>query len=385
MLEKALKGSKAYYLWLGFLLVLIGIAAGLFRWQIGEGLGITGMSRDVSWGLYIAQFTFLVGVAASAVMVVLPYYLHNFKAFGRITVLGEFLAIPACLMCMLFIFVDMGRPDRVVNVFLHPTPSSMMFWDSLVLMGYLLLNIVIGWTTLHAERKGTPPPKWIKPLIYLSIPWAVSIHTVTAFLYQGLPGRSFWMTAILAPRFLASAFAAGPALLILLCLITRRVTKFDPGKLAIQKLGQIITYAMLISLFFFAMEFFTAYYSNIPEHKHHFEYLYLGHEGNRIMVPFMWASLVFAVIAVVLLVNPRTRQNESYLALGAVAVFLSSWLEKGLGLITGGFVPSPMGDYTTYQPTWPEAFIAIGIWAVGFFVLTILYKVATGVKLEAEA
>ena len=385
MLEKALKGNKQYYLWLGFLLVLIGIGAGLFRYQLAKGLGITGMSRDVSWGLYIAQFTFLVGVAASAVMVVLPYYLHNVKEFGRITVLGEFLAIPACLMCMLFIFVDMGRPDRVTNVFLHPTPNSIMFWDSLVLMGYLTLNILIGWTTLHAEKKGTPAPKWVKPLVYLSIPWAVSIHTVTAFLYQGLPGRSFWLTAILAPRFLASAFAAGPAFLILLCLIVRRTTRFDPGEKAIRTLSKIVTYAMLISLFFFLMEFFTAYYSNIPEHKHHFEYLYLGHAGNRVMVPFMWASLVFAGIAVAILINPRTRNQDGWLALGAASVFLSSWLEKGLGLITGGFIPSPLGKYTSYSPTWPEAFIAIGIWAVGFFVLTVLYKIATRVKVEVAA
>lgn len=385
MLEKALKGNKTYFLWLGFLLVLIGIAVGLVRWQIGAGLGITGMSRDVSWGLYIAQFTFLVGVAASAVMVVLPYYLHDFKAFGKITILGEFLAVPACLMCMLFVVVDMGRPDRVLNVFLHPTPNSMMFWDTLVLMGYLMLNIIIGWTTLHAERKGTPPPKWVKPLIYLSIPWAVSIHTVTAFLYQGLPGRSFWMTAILAPRFLASAFAAGPAFLLLLCFIVRRFTSFDPGREAIRKLAQIITYAMLISIFFFLMEVFTAYYSNIPEHKHHFEYLYLGHEGNRVMVPFMWASVVFSVIAVVLLVNPNTRNNDSWLILGAISVFMASWLEKGLGLITGGFVPSPLGQYTSYVPTLPEIFIAVGIWALGLLVLTVLYKVATSVKTEVVA
>jgi molybdopterin-containing oxidoreductase family membrane subunit len=261
----------------------------------------------------------------------------------------------------------------------------MMFWDSLVLLGYLILNIIIGWTTLHAERKGTSPPKWVKPLIYLSIPWAVSIHTVTAFLYQGLPGRSFWMTAILAPRFLASAFAAGPAFLIILCLIVRRFTNFDPGKEALKKLGQIITYAMIISVFFFLMEVFTAYYSNIPEHKHHFEYLYLGHAGNYTMVPYMWASAIFAVAALIILILPQLRNNETWLALGAAAVFISSWLEKGLGLITGGFTPSPLGRYTTYTPTLPEVAITIGVWSLGIFILTVLYKVATSVKEEAAA
>jgi molybdopterin-containing oxidoreductase family membrane subunit len=380
MLEKALTGSKGYWAWIVALLVLIGIGGGVYLYQLNEGLGITGLNRDVSWGLYIAQFTFLVGVAASAVMVVLPYYLHDYKEFGKITILGEFLAIPACIMCMLFIGVDMGRPDRIVYVFLHPTPNSVMFWDTVVLFGYLTLNIVIGWTTLSAERKGTAPPRWVKPLIYLSIPWAVSIHTVTAFLYQGLPGRGFWMTAIMAPRFLASAFAAGPSFLILMVLLVRRYTKFDPGDAALRKLGQIVTYAMFISVFFFLMEVFTTYYSNIPEHKHHFWYLFAG--GPAWLVGSQWLFVALAVIGLILLVNPRTRNNIPTLALGAGCVFFASWLEKGLGLVIGGFTPNPFGKYTVYTPTLAEIAIAGMVWCVGFLILTVLYKVATGVKEE---
>ena len=250
------------------------------------------MSRDVSWGIYIAQFTFFVGVAASAVMVVLPYYLHNYKAFGRITILGEFLAAASVTVCVIFIIVDLGQPSRALNILLYPTPNSILFWDMIVLNGYLLLNIVIGWNVLDAERKSVPPPFWVKPLIYVSIPWAVSIHTVTAFIYSGLPGRGFWLTAIMAPRFLASAFASGPALLILLCLIIRRFTKFDPGKEAIQSLGKIVAYAMVISVFFVLLELFTVFYSQIPEHMHHFEYLFIGLEGHEKLVHWSWAFVV---------------------------------------------------------------------------------------------
>src|SRR4030065_835556 len=225
MLDKALTGSKRYWTWIFILLAVIGMAVLTYLKQFNEGLGITGLSRDVSWGLYIGQFTFLVGVAASAVMLVIPYYLHDFKKFGKIVILGEFLAISAVIMCVLFIFVDMGQPMRIVSVILYPTLNSVMFWDSVVLVGYLALNLVIGWTTLGAERKGVKPPDWVKPLIYLSIPWAVSIHTVTAFLYAGIPGRHFWLTAVMAPRFLASAFAGGPAMLIGLALIVNRASK----------------------------------------------------------------------------------------------------------------------------------------------------------------
>ncbi len=261
MLERVLKGGRQYWTLVGTLMFIILVGIFAFSKQFNEGLTVTGLSRDVPWGFYIAQLTFLVGVAASAVMVVLPYYLHDYKAFGKLTILGEFLAIPAVFMCMLFVMVDLGQPMRAMNVMLYPTPNSMLFWDMMVLSGYLALNVVISMVTFGAERKGVAPPNWIKPIIILSIPWAVSIHTVTAFLYSGLEGRAFWMTAILAPRFLASAFASGPSLLIILCLIVRKFTKFDPGKEAIQALARIVAYAMVINVFFVGVELFTGLYS----------------------------------------------------------------------------------------------------------------------------
>ena len=385
MFEKAVVGGRRYWTWVGGLLVVMGLAMLAYLRQLDVGLGVTGLSRDVTWGLYIAQFTFFVGVAASAVMVVLPYYLHDFKAFGRITILGEFLAISAVTMCMLFIFVDMGQPMRVLNVLLYPTPHSMMFWDMASLGGYLALNAVIALVTLSAERKQVAPPRWIKPVIILSIPWAVSIHTVTAFLYNGLPGRSFWLTAILAPRFLASAFAAGPALLILLCLILRKLTSFDAGREPVQKLAVIVTYAMLLNVFFILLELFTALYSQIPEHVEHFEFLYFGLDGNATLVPWMWTSSVLALASLGVLLVPALRLRESWLAVTCGMVFASLWIDKGLGLIVGGFVPSPLGAVTRYVPTLPEVLIVLGIWALGFLMVTVFYKIALAVREEVAA
>lgn len=382
MLERALVGTQRYYRFLMVLLVLMGMGFAAYLFQYNRGLTITGMSRDVSWGFYIAQFTFLVGVAASAVMVVLPYYLHNVKVFGKITILGEFLAVASVTMCLLFIIVDLGKPMRLLNVLLYPTLNSVLFWDMVVLNGYLFLNILIGWNVLEAERKGVHYAHWIKILIYISIPWAVSIHTVTAFLYAGLPGRHYWLTAIMAARFLASAFASGPALLILLSFIIRRYTKFDAGKEAIDKLSQIVTYAMIISVFFVGLEFFTAFYSQIPTHMESLIYLFVGLEGHGRLVPFMWLFLILAVVALVLLINPNTRKNERTLKIACGAVFLSMWLEKGLGLVIAGFIPNAFNQVREYSPTVPELMIALGVWATGFFVLTILYKIAASVKEE---
>ncbi len=385
MLEKALSGSKLYWGWLVCLLILMAAGFASYLVQYNEGLVITGMSRDVSWGFYIAQFTFLVGVAASAVMLVLPYYLHHYKDFGRITILGEFLAISAVLMCILFIFVDLGKPTRILNVMLYPTPNSILFWDMIVLNGYLIINLVAGWVTLESERKQVAPPGWIKPVIYLSIPWAVSIHTVTAFLYAGLPGRGFWLTAILAPRFLASAFAAGPAVLILLGYLVKKLTNFDPGKAAFETLAKIVTYAIILHIFFFFLEVFTVFYSNIPGHMDHMKYLYFGYHGYNALVPWMWAALICGFAAIVLLVNPRTRQNTTILPIACVLVFICTWIDKGMGMIAGGFIPNPLHEITEYAPTALELLVTFGVYATGAFVLTILYKVALGVKEEEAA
>jgi molybdopterin-containing oxidoreductase family membrane subunit len=383
MLEKALKGSYYYWGWLVLLLGVIGIAFLAYLYQFFEGLKITGMSRDVSWGFYIGQFTYLVGVAASGVMVILPYYLHDYKAFGRITILGEFLAVAAITMCLLFIMVDLGNLPRLLNVILYPNPTSILFWDMIVLNVYLLLNIIIGWNVLSAERKGMHYPNWVTPLIYISIPWAFSIHTVTAFLYAGLPGRHYWLTAIMAARFLASAFCSGPAILILLCYIVRAVTRFEPGREQIRTLAGIVTYAMILNVFFLLLEVFTAFYSQIPGHMETFVYLFRGLEGHAKMVPWMWTSAFFMLVSLVLLIVPAFRRNEKILVLGCLSVFIATWIDKGLGLVVGGFIPNPLNKVFEYWPTIPEVIISLGVWASGLFVLSVLYKIAVSVKEEA--
>ncbi len=383
MLDLVIKGNRYYWSWLTFLLCIFAVGSAAYLVQFKVGLAVTGLSRDVSWGFYIAQLTFLVGVAASAVMVVLPYYLHNYEVFGQITILGEFTAIASVCMCGLFLFVDIGQPMRALNVFLYPSPKSVVFWDALVLNGYLFLNILVGWNVLEAERNGVDSPTWVKPLIYLSIPWAFAIHTVTAFLYCGMAGRGFWLTAIMAPRFLASAFSSGPAFLIILCYVIRKVSEFDPGKEAIQALAKIATYGLLANLFFLGCEVFVVFYSGIPEHMAHFHYLYVGLEGHGALVPWMWTALLLMIMSAVLLVNPVTRQHDRILIVACIALFTGTWIDKGLGLITGGFIPTPLHKVVDYTPTLIELTISLGIYSVGALVLTILFKIAVGVKKEA--
>lgn len=382
MLEKVIKGPPSYWIWLLFLggLATIGVVAYIF--QLIFGLQLTGMSRDVSWGFYIAQFTYLVGVAASAVMLVLPYYFHHYKPFKKMIILGEFMAIAAVTMCLLFIIVDLGQPQRALNVLLHPTPGSILFWDMIVLNGYLFLNLIVGWTTLQSERYEVDPPKWIRFFVILSIFWAFSIHTVTAFLYAGIPGRHYWLTAIMAARFLASAFCSGPAILLLLGFLLKRIANFDPGTEAIRSLAKIIAYAMAINVFFFVLELFTAFYSGIPGHEHSIIYLFSGYHGYDQWVPFMWTAAILAILSLVLLLPPKLRDNHDLLPWSLAVLVIATWIDKGIGLLVGGFTPNMFEGITEYTPTIPELAIALGIYSIGAIVLTVLWKMAIDVKRE---
>lgn len=377
--EKTLAGGRKYWFWITCLMLAAVTGFLCYLHQLTQGLVITGLSRDVSWGLYVAQLTFFVGIAASAVTVVLPYYLHDCKQFSRVTVLGELLAISAVTMSILFIFVDLGQPARILNVLLHPQPRSVMFWDMIALGGYLVLNVTIVTGALNADHEYMSPSAWIRTLSMVSIPWAISIHTVTAFLYSGLPGRAYWLTAILAPRFLASAFSSGPALLVLLCVATKKLTSFDVGREAILKLAVIVTYATAINIFFLLVEVFTVFYSEIPEHKAGFAYLFVGMADDYHFVPWMWLSVLLSLIALTLLLVPRWRGDMRLLVTACLSVFFSIWVEKGLGLIVGGFVPSPLGAITKYAPTMLEWGIVCGIWAIGALMTTAFYKIALSI------
>jgi molybdopterin-containing oxidoreductase family membrane subunit len=384
MLEKALKGSPRYWGTLIGLALLMVLGLGFWLYQLTNGMVITGLNRDVSWGFYIAQFTYLVGVAASAVMLVLPYYFHHYKDFSKMIILGEFLAIAAVVMCLGFIIVDIGQPQRMMNIVFNPTPNSVLFWDMIVLNGYLFLNVVVGWTSLQYFKNDMTPPKWVKNLAIVSVVWAFSIHTVTAFLYAGLPGRHYFLTAIMAARFLASAFCSGPAILLLLVLLLRRLTGFDPGKKAINRLAVIITYAMCVNIFFFLLEVFTSFYSNMPGHMAPLIYLFKGLDGHTAMVPFMWTAVVLGLGCLVILIPTPIREKTPALVVGLIMLVIASWIDKGLGLLIGGFTPNPFESVTTYGPTVPEIMISLMVFSLGGIVLTILWKIAIEVRVEVE-
>jgi len=319
------RGGRGYWAWLSFLGILMLIGLHGYRQQTAVGLIATNMRDQVSWGFYIGNFTFLVGVAAAAVLLVIPAYVYQWKPIKEVALLGELLAISAIVMCLLFVLADMGRPDRLWEIipFIGSlnVPRSILAWDTLVLNTYLLLNFVI---VTHLLYKGFFREEYKKtivvPLVLFSIPAAISIHTVTAFVYNGLVARPFWNASILAPRFIASAFCSGPAILLVLFQILRRATRFHISDEAIWKVAELM------------------------------------------------AFLLFLV--------PSTRKHPFTLNLGCLLIYSGVYIEKGMGLVIPGMTPDTLGEIYEYTPTRVEVEVAAGIFAVGFLVFTLLVKVA---------
>ena len=532
----AFVGDWRYFTWMGVLTVFCLLGLNAYCKQFAHGLITTGMSDEVSWGVYIANFTFLVGVAAAAVMMVIPVYIYNNEEMHDLVIFGELLAVAAIIMCLLFVTCDLGRPDRfwhlIPGIGEFNFPASMLSWDVIVLNGYLVLNVHICGYLLYCRYQKKMPAKWFYvPFVFIAIFWAISIHTVTAFLYVGLGGRPFWNSSIVGPRFLASAFTAGPALIILAIQVVRRVTALRPetdaaqqqagaaaqpiisqraatatdlellarylpalatvpneirqsllpslnvmdvaaggillrqgetdqhayfvlsGRVVVEReesgrhritrsavpgeqfgevsalagtprmatahaeeaaqvlrvpaealrklmkspamnkvvharmaerlmitdralmtLRGIVQVSMLINVFLLVCEVFKEFYSG-NLHSISAKYLFVGLHGHHALVPWIWTAIVLNLVAMVLLLLPVSRTLK-WLNLTCVLAIVGIWIEKGMGLVIPGFIPTPLGAIIEYSPSLNETLICLGIWAFGLLCYTIFLRMA---------
>jgi molybdopterin-containing oxidoreductase family membrane subunit len=380
------RGNRHYWTWIAFLGVLIVSGVGAYVRQLEGGLIVTAMRDQVSWGFYIGNFTFLVGVAAAAVVLVVPAYIYDWKPIREIVIYGELLAVSAILMCLMFVTVDIGRPDRfwhlVPGVGHLNFPQSLLAWDVLVLNLYFLVNFIVATHILYRAFDGRPYDKrLVVPLVLLSIPMAVGIHTVTAFLYNGLSARPYWNSSILAPQFLASAFCSGPAILLIVLQLLRRFTRFEIQDQAIWKIAELMAYAMFLNLFLHGAEAFKEYYSN-TEHLLYTRYWFQGLGEHRTLVPYAWTALTLNVLAFLLFIVPAARRNVIALNVGCLATYAGCYIDKGMGLIIPGLTPDVLGEIYEYTPSITELRVAAGVFAVGFLVFTLMLKVAVPISLN---
>lgn len=382
-LHVATDGGWVFYAWMFVLTAIALVGANAWAVQVRDGMIRTNMTDHVSWGLYIANFTFCVGLAAGGVMMVIPAYLYRDHDMHDVVIIGEILAIAAIVMSTLSVVVDLGRPDRfwhlIPGLGKFNWPISMLTWDIIVLNGYLLINLYVVSYLLYTRFCGrTPNPSWYVPFVYLSIFWAISIHTVTAFLYCGLGGRPFWNTALLAPRFLASAFVSGPAFILLIMRVVRVGSDLPMQPGPARLLVQIIRVAAVINLLMLISELFTLFYAG-GSHLASARYLFFGDHGHYGLVPWIWTAIVMNLLGTILFFTPAALRRSNTRVIACVLVIVGIWIEKGMGLIIPGFIPSTLHEIVEYSPSLTEWKVTAGIWGFGLLLLTVMLKLAVAV------
>jgi molybdopterin-containing oxidoreductase family membrane subunit len=386
-LREVFRGGRAYWTWVGALWVVILTGLLFYARQLDQGLITSGMSDQVSWGVYIANFTYLVGIAAAAVMLVIPAYVFHRDDVKHVVLIGEGIAVAAVIMSILFVVVDLGRPERIWHMIpllgRLQFPQSLLAWDVVVLSGYLVLSVAIPFYMLFSRYQGREPRQELYfPAILVSIAWAISIHTVTAFLFSSNVARPYWHTAVLGPRFLASAFTSGPALIVLALQVIGRQTPFKIQASVIQLMTLMATVALQINLFLLGAELFTDFYFRTEEVTAA-TYLYLGLDGANRLVPWIWSAIVLQVAAATILTLHPLRRRRVVASIACAFAIVGVWIEKGMGLVIPGFVPTPLGEVFEYSPSWGEVFVSLGIWALGMLVFTLLAKVAISIEVGA--
>ncbi len=377
-LRVMLRGGPRYYALVAVLVlgVLVGLAA--YVQQLQHGLIVTGMGDQVTWGVYIANFTFLVGVAAAAVMVVIPAYVFGDAEMKRVVLIAEAMAVAACALALLFVIVDLGRPDRMLNIVPLLSrvnfPRSLLAWDVVVIPGYLVINLVIPAAVLFANYRGrTLSHRRMMPVILLAILWAIALHVVTAFLYVADVAKPFWHSPLLGPRFLASAFASGPALLLGVLHVLDAVTSLRLSDGVRRLLANITAIALQINLVMLAAEIFTELYRP-TEHSLSARYLFLGLGEADGLVIWIRAAIAMEVTAVAILMVPRLQRATAPLLCACALTVFGVWIEKGMGLVVPGFIPTPLGEVVEYVPTMVETLVSLGLWCLGTLIFVLLAR-----------
>ena len=377
------RGGKGYYIWLLALGILIALGVAAYSYQVENGLITSNMRDQVSWGFYIGNFAFLVGIAAAAVVLVVPAYIYNWGPIREVVLIGELLSVAAIIMCMLFVTVDLGRPEFVWHLMpIVGTPNfphSLLTWDILVLNLYFLLNwFVVTYILFKAFTGKKYNSRIVLPIIFLSIPFAIGIHTVTAFLFTGLKSRAFWHTALLAPRFIAGAFCSGPALIFLIFRVLRKVGRVNISEAALFKIGELLAYAMALNLFLVGAEVFTEFYAQ-TSHSVHARFQWFGTHGDTSIAVYTWAAFCLNVLALIIFMVPKFRLNLQVLTVGCVFSFSGIFIEKGMGLLLPGLTPDALGEVYAYAPSVTEVLVGTGIWSVGALLFTLMVRVANAI------
>lgn len=391
-----------------FFILIMFIIVGVWGWiiQIKTGLGVTGMRDYVSWGMYIANFVFFVAVSLIGFLISSALALLKISWAKPISRVAEQVAIAAVALAGIIIVMDMGRPDRFLNVFLHGRFASPIIWDVTVVTTYLTISVLLFYLplipdlALMRDHMADKLPKWkiklytilalgwkgnpeqykiiyhsMRILMLLIIPVGLSIHTVTSWLFASTL-RSGWDTTILGPYFVAGAFVAGTAAVIIVMFVYRvryRLKDYFED-LHFDYMGKLLVFVCLVYLYFNINEYLVPGYKMKLGEGIHLRELFVGNYS----VMFWFVQLTGLVLPIVLLLFRYFRKPFPIMVISFV-VLVASWLKRYIIVIPTlehPFLPvqNVPDHFKHYSPTSTEIMITIFSFVSAMLIITILAK-----------
>lgn len=392
--------GRGIALWYGSLSLLVAVGLYAFSLQLREGLAVTAMRNNVMWGLYIAFFMLFVGLSAGGLIVASAgrvFGVERFKVIARPAILTSAVCV---LLAALFILPDLGRPERLLNLFLYGHWTSPMIWDVTIILVYLALSLVYLWLYLRVDliRAGSPlafGAREVTPVLVqrlektknvvaaIALPAAVLIHSITAWIFGLQISRDYWYSAIMAPFFISSALVSGLALVILVTLLLRRAGRLSFEDGLVSWLGGLLATFIAVDLFLLLSEVLTAMFPGAPAHARTFADLLWGRYG----VLFWTQVTVGSLVPFGLMVMPSVRRSVPAVAAASVLAILGIALKR-VNIVLGGLSRAPIeaapgtpvGTWSpgtlpfevvsAYSPTWVEWAVVLGLLALGALLLT---------------
>jgi Ni/Fe-hydrogenase subunit HybB-like protein len=386
LLEPILHTGPKFYITVGVLLSVIALGVYAYTTQYRQGLGVTGLGRPVYWGFYITNFVFFIGISHAGTLISAILRIVGAEWRRTITRSAEVITVMVILFGVGNILIDLGRPDRMLNVIFHGRLESPLLWDVCSITMYLTMSSIYLYLPLIPDiailRDHTNKRRWlyrtlalgwtgtakqhhvlevlINVMAILVIPIAVSVHTVVSFVFA-MTIQPMWHSAIFGPYFVVGAIFSGIAALIVAMALIRWVYGLGDylRPVHFNNLGLLLLVMCLLWLYFTAAEFLTTFYGNEPAHMTIFWMKFTGP-----FAPHFWTMVTTCfVIPVTILCNRRTRTIVGTV-IASISVNIGMYLERFIIVVPSLSQPRlPHSEDMVYSPTWVEWSILAGCFA----------------------
>lgn len=392
-------------LWLSLLTVSLIICLYYYYQQLQNGLGVTGLHDYVSWGIYISNFVFFVATSLIGMLISSVLGLMNVKWVKPLARIAELVAVAFAMVAGLIIITDMGRPDRLLNVFIHGRVQSPIVWDIAVVVTYVAISTLLLYIPMLPDialcrDKIKDVPKWqqkmykilalgwngnakqfkimnnyTRILLILIIPIALSIHTVTSWLFA-MTLRSGWDSPIFGPYFVSGAFVAGCAAVIIAMYFFQKNYKLKDYITVdhFDRMGRLLVLVALVYVYFNINEIIVpGYKANTADAKHVHEMLY-GHESVM-----FWLVQLGGLVIPFLLILFKPMRKPLPLMLISIVILAGAWFKRILIVVPTQLAPyypiqNEPEHWTSYSPTVPEIAITAASFILVLLIMTILAK-----------